>query len=209
MKSGWKLPASKKPTPLPNRVLDALVPEGFAGNQNRFEESGDGTWLIAFDGQSVIVRSTLLGLRDLAQIMNSPGQDVEALSLFGRASESDLGAALDDASIEPLTQAANVKRESGDIEGAEEIEAYLQRGRGIGGRRRRLGSPRKRASDAIRQRLKRALATLKNAAPVAHAHIDDRLRLTPPFRFEPREGDDAWHVIFSRATPNVAERRQT
>jgi pimeloyl-ACP methyl ester carboxylesterase len=168
------------------RFLGGASPGVAPDDGAAFLRRGD-VWEIAYAGRTVHVKDSK-GLRDLAVLLASPGEEVDAARLAsGGEPDARSGAdpvldrtALEDcrsrlAEIDRLVEEAEANHDAGRAGalGAER-DAILQEVRaatGLGGRPRRLGDAAERARKAVSGRIHQAIAGLRAVHPELADHL--------------------------------------
>jgi tetratricopeptide (TPR) repeat protein len=153
------------------------------------------------DGSGWLLRSPLGEARlpdspgpgQLARLLRSPGVEVTALDLAGRAETpvaSDLGPALDarakreyrrrlhllQAEVDDAEAARDVVRAERAHAEMESLLRELRRAVGLGGRDRPAGSDAERARINVVRSIRRTIAAVGRQAPLLGAHLDDAVR---------------------------------
>jgi tetratricopeptide (TPR) repeat protein len=183
------------------------------------ELARDGSWWSAScAGTTVRLRDTK-GLRYLAELVGTPGQERHALDLVDRVegvragqparrSLGDAGEVLDSAArtayrhrIEALRADAADALAGGRLEEAEACQAELDllvqqlaQAFGLGGRSRIAGSAAERARLNVTRAVRAALAKLIDALPEAGATLDRRVRTGLYCAYEPLDAEIRWIV---------------
>ena len=162
------------------------------GGGPRFGRDGN-TWNVCFGGGSIHLRDAK-GLRDIAQLLARPGDEVHVLDLVAateghtkdrRAANADLGDVLDSRArreyeqrIRDLTERIEDAEEGNDFATAAALDderAHLleQLGSALGltGRPRPQGSDAERARKAVSMRIRDAIARVDRELPPLGAHL--------------------------------------
>ncbi|BCJ27608.1 AAA family ATPase [Actinocatenispora sera] len=168
-----------------------LAAEG-AGPDPVFRSDGE-VWTLGYEGRQVRLRDAK-GLRDLATLLARPGRPVAALDLAtaytrrpatGDAPggvEGDLGEALDATARrayrqrlaeleEELADPADPERAARQRAERDALVEQLTTAYGLGGRRRRPGSPTERARTAVTGRIRDAIRHIEAAHPPLGRHL--------------------------------------
>ena len=176
-------------------------------------------WVAACEGRSVRLQDTK-GLRYLAELVASPGQERHALDLVDRVDGAgdvprralgDAGPVLDAQArgdyrrrIEQLRADADAALEAGQLETAEaaqdELDLLVRQlagAFGLGGRDRRAASAAERARLNVTRALRSATSRLVEALPGAGAALDRGVRTGLFCAYEPRADDEVRWIVQS------------
>ena len=169
------------------RFLGGASPGVAPDDGAAFLRRGD-VWEIVYARRTVLVKDSK-GLRDLAVLLASPGEEVEAARLavgclLGARAGADpvldrtalKGCRRRLAELDRLVDEADANHDAGRVDalGAER-EAVLREVRaatGLGGRSRRLGDTGERGRKAVSGRIRRAIAGLRAVHPELADHLE-------------------------------------
>ena len=197
-------------------ILDGIEapPAQLATADNVIRREGD-YWSVAFDGRTVRIRD-LKGIRYLARLLASPGQELHVLDLVAAESCGGQPAALGDAGalldpqardayrrrlveIEDDIEQAQAMREQERAAQAEAEREFLvrelSRAIGLGGRDRRAGAASERARAGVTRAIRQAIARLAEHHPELGEHLERTVRTGTycAYRPDPRAPVD-WHA---------------
>ena len=160
-----------------------------------------------FDDASVVI-SDAKGLRDLASLLASPGEERHCLELAGRPAETGgEDAVLDDrARREYRIRLAELQREIDEAErdsdlarssrAREEMDALVEAlsgALGLGGRSRSLGSAAERARSAVTWRIRSAVRKIATVHPSLGRHLENSVRTGTYCSYQPERPID-WDI---------------
>ena len=180
--------------------LDALAPAARssgprAARQPRppsLRREGD-YWCVTWDDETVRLEDRR-GLAILAQLVESPGQELHVLQLaangYGQHDAGDAGSVLDRAAVqsyrsrlldlredlEEAEQRADTARAENAREEIELLTRELARAVGLGGRERRTGRAAERARTAVQKRVREAIRRIEEELPELGRHLDQTIR---------------------------------
>jgi hypothetical protein len=190
-------------------------PAQLATADNVIRREGD-YWSVAFDGRTVRIRD-LKGIRYLARLLASPGQELHVLDLVAAESHSggqppalgDAGVLLDPqardayrrrlAEIEDDIEQARAMHDPERAAQAESERGFLvrelSRAIGLGGRDRRAGAASERARAGVTRAIRQAIARLAEHHPELGEHLGRTVRTGTycAYRPDPRAPVD-WHA---------------
>ena len=164
----------------------------------------DDRWHLVFDGASVVI-SDAKGLRDLASLLASPGEERHCLEIAGRPAETGgEDAVLDDrARREYRIRLADLQREIDEAErdsdpargsrAREEMDALVEAlagALGLGGRSRSLGSAAERARSAVTWRIRSAVRKIATVHPSLGRHLENSVRTGTYCSYQPERPID-------------------
>jgi TolB-like protein len=167
----------------------------------------DDRWHLVFDGASVVI-SDAKGLRDLASLLASPGEERHCLELAGRPAETGgENPVLDDrARREYRIRLADLQREIDEAErdsdpargsrAQEEMDALVEAlagALGLGGRSRSLGSAAERARSAVTWRIRSAVRKIATVHPSLGRHLENSVRTGTYCSYQPERPID-WDI---------------
>ena len=167
----------------------------------------DDRWHLVFDGASVVI-SDAKGLRDLASLLASPGEERHCLELAGRPAETGgENPVLDDrARREYRIRLADLQRELDEAErdsdpargsrAREEMDALVEAlagALGLGGRSRSLGSAAERARSAVTWRIRSAVRKIATVHPSLGRHLENSVRTGTYCSYQPERPID-WDI---------------
>ena len=167
----------------------------------------DDRWHLVFDGASVVI-SDAKGLRDLASLLASPGEERHCLELAGRPAETGgEDPVLDDrARREYRIRLADLQREIDEAErdsdpargsrAREEMDALVEAlagALGLGGRSRSLGSAAERARSAVTWRIRSAVRKIATVHPSLGRHLENSVRTGTYCSYQPERPID-WDI---------------
>lgn len=160
------------------------------------------SWTVTFAGVSARLPDTK-GLRDLAQLLSSPGTEIAAAELVvaGAAAEVRLGAdpVLDEqaraayrARLQALARDEEAADQSGNVDRSrsvrreqEQLLAELGKASGLGGRARLLGDATERARKAVTARIKDATKRIETRHPALAAHLHESIHTGRMCSYDP------------------------
>lgn len=184
------------------RDAGALLAAG-AAPPNVFRREGE-VWTLAFGGEVVAVPHAK-GLRDIAQLLAAPGQDVLASQLVGAvvAAEAATGAdpVLDDTAraeyrrrldqlsgeIDAADRAGDAARSSRALAERDELVRALSAAHGLGRRSRRLGDATERARKTVTARIRDSLARIAACHPALGRHLSESIITGTFCAYRPKE----------------------
>jgi len=176
-------------------LTDGAPPAPAPSLGNNFRREGE-FWTVSFDGSTAHLKDSK-GLGDIAVLMARPGREIAALDLIGRDAgpgararpgvlpESHAGEILDDqARAAYKARIAELQSEidadpAGSTRAREELDSLTEQlasAYGLGGRARRAGDPAERARKAVTERIRDALAKMKQEHPALHRHLKASIR---------------------------------
>jgi hypothetical protein len=193
----------------PDMERPALVATASAGSVSttaQFRRQGD-RWHVAFDGTVVSVADAK-GLRDIATLLASPGEERHCLELAGRPAETS-GAAtvLDDrarreyrARLNDLQHEVDEAERDHDLargsRAREEMDSLvdaLSGALGLGGRSRSLGSSAERARSAVTWRIRSAIRKIAALHAALGRHLENGVRTGTYCSYQPERPVD-WQL---------------
>ncbi len=192
-RAGLEEVRSATPAPLPWPISNVFRRDGML-------------WTLAFERQ-VIQMPGLRGLEDIARLLACPGEEVPSFALAGTPVQAGGLEILDDqarqayrnrlreleADIDEANAAANVARcETLEAE-RDRLVQELQRGLGLGGRRRTTGDPAERARMAVTWRIRHAIRKIEALHPALARHLTHSIRTGVYCRYQP-ERETTWSV---------------
>ena len=173
---------------------------------NVFRRDGD-MWTISFEHEVAHVRDAR-GLRDLAQLLGNPHEEVHCAVLAGQGPEVRVGVEILDETArrsyrarlreldEELTEASDAN-DSGRLERLEEEKEQLldtmRKATGLGGRDRKMGDGAERARTAVTWRIRHAIKKLEASHPMLAKHLRNSVNTGVFCSYTP-ERETQWFV---------------
>ena len=171
--------------------LATPTPHGRQGLGNVFRRDGE-LWVVGFDGATSRVRDTK-GMRDLAQLLARPGQEVHVLDLVAEGPTLQTGGtgdAIDDtarrqyqARLLEIEEELDDADRQGDVGASERLQlereallSELSSSYGLGGRARRRGDSSERARSTVTQRIRDAIGRIEAADAALGGHLRRAVR---------------------------------
>jgi hypothetical protein len=163
-----------------------------------FRRAGE-VWTLTWRARTALVKDSR-GLRDLAQLLARPGQEIAVLDLAG-VRGADLGEVTDaaarsaykarlvelNAELAEADADGDVERSARAVAERDALVAHLTAAYGLGGRARRAGDPAERARSTVTARIRDALRHIEDAHPELGHHLRHSVRTGMFCAYQPED----------------------